>query len=121
MTQTCYAPGLEWRSRKSGKVAYWVAPADARKRGFKPATVRLGFDDEAVMAATCRSLQSEVREHVEGRGDARITDLHIWRLGPGAHAAIVSVVGDIDGDTIRARLAPVHELAHLTVELRAGP
>jgi cation diffusion facilitator family transporter len=78
-------------------------------------------DTAAVLLDTTDAhLQSEVREHVEGRGDARITDLHIWRLGPGAHAAIVSVVGDIDGDTIRARLAPVHELAHLTVELRAG-
>jgi hypothetical protein len=36
------------------------------------------------------------------------------------HAAIVSVVGreGVTGDEIRARLAPVHELAHLTVECR---
>lgn len=63
-------------------------------------------------------LEAEVREHVESNGDARITDLHIWRVGPGAHAAIVSVTGSIDGETVRSRLAPVHELAHLTVEMR---
>ncbi len=63
-------------------------------------------------------LESEVREHVEGTGDARITDLHVWRVGPGAHAAIVSVTGAVDGETVRSRLAPVHELAHLTVETR---
>ena len=52
-------------------------------------------------------------------GDARITDLHVWRIGPGVHAAIVSVTGSIDGDTVRRRLAPVHELAHITVEARS--
>lgn len=62
----------------------------------------------------------EVRELVEAPGDARISDLHVWRVGPEAHAAIVSVVSaqGVSGETIRARLAPVHELAHLTVEMR---
>jgi cation diffusion facilitator family transporter len=63
-------------------------------------------------------LEAEVRAHVESKGDARITDLHIWRVGPGAHAAIVSVTGAVSGETVRSRLAPVHELAHLTVETR---
>ena len=62
----------------------------------------------------------EVRELVETPGDARITDLHVWRVGPEAHAAIVSIIGGqgVTGDAIRARLAPVHEIAHLTVECR---
>ena len=63
-------------------------------------------------------LESEVRAHVEAKSDARITDLHLWRVGPGAHAAIVSVTGVVDNETVRSRLAPVHELAHLTVETR---
>lgn len=50
-------------------------------------------------------------------GGVRIVDLHVWRVGPEARAAIVSVVG-ADADSVRARLAPVHELAHLTVESR---
>lgn len=62
-------------------------------------------------------LEEEIREFVEGPGDARITDLHVWRVGPGAHAAIVAVKG-IDGDTVRSRLHRVHEIAHLTVEHR---
>jgi cation diffusion facilitator family transporter len=62
----------------------------------------------------------EIRDVVEGPGDARIVDLHVWRIGPEAHAGIVSVAGapGLDAETIRARLAPVHELAHLTVEFR---
>jgi len=60
-------------------------------------------------------LEAEVRDLLESPGDARIADLHLWRVGPGAHAAIVSVVG-IDGALARRRLAPVHEIVHLTVE-----
>ena len=60
----------------------------------------------------------EVRELVEAPGDARVTDLHVWKVGPEAHAAIVSVAGVRNGELVRQRLAPVHELAHLTVEVR---
>ncbi len=63
-------------------------------------------------------LEAEVREEVEREGDAHITDLHVWRIGPSAHAAIVSVTGSVDGETVRRRLRPVHELAHVTVETR---
>lgn len=59
---------------------------------------------------------AEVRELLAETG-VRIVDLHVWRVGPEARAAIVSVVG-ADAQTVRARLAPVHELAHLTVECR---
>jgi len=63
----------------------------------------------------------EIREILEATGDAKITDLHVWRVGPQARAAIVSVLGDasITADTIRERLAPVHEVTHLTVEYRS--
>ncbi|WP_395015058.1 CDF family Co(II)/Ni(II) efflux transporter DmeF [Dongia sp.] len=73
-------------------------------------------DTSAVLLdASDPALEAEIREQVEGPGDAAITDLHLWRVGPGAHAAIVSVTG-ADNQTVRERLAPVHEIAHLTVE-----
>ena len=61
-----------------------------------------------------------VRALVEAPGDARIADLHVWRVGPDAHAAIVSVVAvpGVTCETIRHRLAPVGAVAHLTVECR---
>lgn len=71
-----------------------------------------------LLDATDPALEDEVREQVEGAGDARITDLHLWRVGPEAHAAIVSVTGSVDVETVRTRLHPVHELAHVTVEVR---
>ncbi|MCW5734891.1 MAG: CDF family Co(II)/Ni(II) efflux transporter DmeF [Enhydrobacter sp.] len=73
-----------------------------------------------LLDTTDAAVADEVRDLVEGPGDARIVDLHVWRIGPEAHAGIVSVAGasGLDADAIRARLAPVHELAHLTVEFR---
>lgn len=62
----------------------------------------------------------EIRALIEAGGRTHIADLHVWRVGPQAHAAIVSVKAEpgIDAAAIRAWLAPVHELAHLTVECR---
>lgn len=71
-----------------------------------------------LLDTTDQAIEAEVREMIEGPGDARITDLHVWRVGPEAHAAIVSVTGGVDADTVRKRLTPVHELGHLTVECR---
>ena len=63
------------------------------------------------------SLEAQVRSNIEASG-ARVLDLHLWRVGPGAHAAIVSVTGGVLPETIRERLAGVRELVHLTVEVR---
>lgn len=76
-------------------------------------------DTAAVLLDTTEpKLEATVRGQVEAGGDARITDLHIWRVGPEAHAAIVSVTGGVDGEAVRARLAGVRGLAHVTVESR---
>lgn len=71
---------------------------------------------------TDEHVADEIRELVEKPGDARITDLHVWRVGPQAHAAIVSVVsaGSVDLASIRQRLLPVHEVRHLTIEVQPG-
>ncbi|WBX83387.1 CDF family Co(II)/Ni(II) efflux transporter DmeF [Sphingosinicella microcystinivorans] len=75
-------------------------------------------DTAAVLLDTADPhLVDEIRDCVEAPGDARIRDLHVWQVGPGVHAAIVSVSG-IPAETARERLHPVHELAHLTVEAR---
>lgn len=61
-------------------------------------------------------LAAAIEKIVEGAG-ATIADLHVWRVGPHAHAAIVSVGGD-DGDTraIRAALHDLPRVVHVTVE-----
>lgn len=80
----------------------------------------MGVTAGVLLDQTDEHVAAEIRERVEQPGDARITDLHVWRVGPDAHAAIVSVVGQAstDADSIRERLKPVHEVSHLTVEFR---
>jgi hypothetical protein len=48
----------------------------------------------------------------------RLTDLHVWRVGPDACAAIVEVEGAMSAADLRARLADIRQLAHLTVAVR---
>lgn len=63
-------------------------------------------------------LSREIREAIETSTD-RITDLHVWQLGPGHQGAIVSLVSaDPKAPShYRAKLAHIHVLSHLTVEV----
>src|SRR3546814_10918055 len=64
-------------------------------------------DTAAVLLDTTDDhVAEEVRELVEAPGDARIADLHVWRIGPEAQAGIVSVVGTsgITADVIREQI-----------------
>lgn len=76
-------------------------------------------DTAAVLLDTAdKHVADEVRELVEAPGDVKVTDLHVWRVGPEAHAAIVEVAGQVTVQTLRDRLRPVHEIEHLTVAVR---
>jgi len=68
------------------------------------------------------SLVAEIRSRVE-KGDARICDLHLWTVGPGHQAAIVSVVTHGPGRSgdVRAALRDLPGLSHLTVEVQHCP
>lgn len=80
----------------------------------------MGVTSAVLLDQTDEHVADEIRELVEKPGDATITDLHVWRVGPEAHAAIVSVLGEstLNAESIRERLKPVHEVSHLTVEFR---
>ncbi|UZM12611.1 CDF family Co(II)/Ni(II) efflux transporter DmeF [Pseudomonas kielensis] len=80
----------------------------------------MGVTSAVLLDQTDEHVADEIRELVEKPGDATITDLHVWRIGPEAHAAIVSVLGEptVNAESIRERLKPVHEVSHLTVEFR---
>ncbi|MGE4372437.1 MAG: CDF family Co(II)/Ni(II) efflux transporter DmeF [Xanthobacter sp.] len=70
-----------------------------------------------LLDVTDAQVASQVRTAVEGPGDATIVDLHVWRVGPQARAAIVSVSGlGLSAEVIRARVASIDRVAHLTVE-----
>jgi len=62
----------------------------------------------------------EIREVIEhGKVPAKITDLHVWRVGRAKYACVVSLTTStrIDGDYFRRELAVHEELAHVTVEV----
>ncbi|HEY6002017.1 MAG TPA: CDF family Co(II)/Ni(II) efflux transporter DmeF [Anaeromyxobacter sp.] len=65
---------------------------------------------------------SAIRSAVEARTGERVSDLHLWRVGPGHVAAIVSVVSErgSSAEEVRAGIAQVPGVAHLTVEVRHG-
>jgi cation diffusion facilitator family transporter len=62
----------------------------------------------------------EVREVIErGAVPARITDLHVWRVGRGHYACVVSLVtmAPVDAAFFRDALQVHEELVHVTVEV----
>lgn len=63
-------------------------------------------------------LRGEIREAIEGRGDA-ITDLHVWQIGPGHNAAIVAIASPEPKEPAhyKAMLSHIHELSHVTIEV----
>lgn len=71
-----------------------------------------------LLDATDPALAARVRECVEGAGDVQILDMHVWRIGPAAHAAILEVRSTVTSAALRQRLAPVPALAHVTIEVR---
>jgi cation diffusion facilitator family transporter len=75
-------------------------------------------------AAPNRALGDAIRRRLEV-GDDRIADLHIWRLGPGHHGVIVSLVSHAPEPVAhyKAQLDDLPQLSHVTVEVHrcAGP
>ncbi len=69
------------------------------------------------------SLSQRIRERIEGDGDDRIADLHVWRVGPGNFAAILSIVSDEPRapEHYKGLLRGVGHLAHVTVEVQPCP
>jgi cation diffusion facilitator family transporter len=67
-------------------------------------------------------LEETIRSRIESKGD-RVTDLHLWQIGPGHHAAVISVVSDhpLPPATYKRRLGGLRGLSHITVEVETCP
>lgn len=68
-------------------------------------------------APESEAVREEIREALAADGE-RITDLHVWQVGPGHFSAIVSLASAApkDSQTYKAMLAHIHELSHITLE-----
>lgn len=67
-------------------------------------------------------LEAEIRTRLETHGD-RISDCHIWRIGPGHSAAVLSIVTHTPKPpaAYKALVADMPELSHVTVEVQPCP
>lgn len=61
----------------------------------------------------------EIREALESDGDARLSDLHVWRVGQDHYACAASLVAHEPKTPAeyKARLAVHEEIAHVTLEV----
>ncbi len=66
-------------------------------------------------------LTGEIRARLSSGGE-QVLDLHLWRLGPGHHAAIAVLQADHPQpvDHYRARLSGLAGLSHVTLEVRGA-
>lgn len=73
-------------------------------------------DTAAILLDTAEpALMARVRALTEAEG-AIIRDLHVWRIGPHAHAAIISIAPGADADAVRGRVRALPRMEHVTVE-----
>jgi cation diffusion facilitator family transporter len=64
-------------------------------------------------------LVNEIRDSLENE-EVRITDLHVWRIAPRHHAAIVAleVSAPERASFYKSRIGHIHELSHVTLEIQ---
>jgi cation diffusion facilitator family transporter len=64
-------------------------------------------------------LLEKIKKNIESDGDSRITDLHIWSVGPNRYSANISVVAQnpLEPEQYKQLLSSNSELAHITVEV----
>jgi len=69
------------------------------------------------------SRQRAIRDRLEADGDCRVTDLHVWRIGPEEFAVIVRVLTPVarPAQHYRQLLAEWPDLTHITVETTVEP
>jgi cation diffusion facilitator family transporter len=69
-----------------------------------------------------KTIETVIRDRLETKGD-RVTDLHLWQVGPGHRAAVISIVSDhpLPPATYKRRLGGLRGLSHVTVEVEMCP
>lgn len=63
----------------------------------------------------------DIRHLIEASGEHRIVDFHLWSIGSGLQAALITVVSSApqSPDFYRQMIAKQHAVAHLTIEVHA--
>jgi cation diffusion facilitator family transporter len=68
-------------------------------------------------------LERAIKESIEKDGDSQVADLHLWSIGPGISAVILTVVArkPITADEYRARIPDNLGLEHISIEVDHSP
>ena len=108
--------GIVWLDPVMGLVgaaliAWW-------SRGLLAHTAKILLDREMD-----HPLAEQLRQRLEADGDARVADLHLWRVGDERFAAHATLVADqpLAADAYRARMADLSALAHVSIEVNRCP
>ncbi|NLV41928.1 MAG: CDF family Co(II)/Ni(II) efflux transporter DmeF [Candidatus Hydrogenedentes bacterium] len=86
-------------------------------RGLLLATARVLLD-----MRVSDELLDRLREHLEADPDTRVTDLHVWEVGPGRHAAMASLAAAVPraASHYHALIPPGLGIVHATIEVDAA-
>jgi len=64
-------------------------------------------------------MKEGIQKTIEADADNKVTDLHLWRVGPQHFAAIISIVTHYpkSAEDYKKQLHDHHDLVHITVEV----
>ena len=108
--------GLDWLDPLMGLVGTVLVGRWAIGLLRDTGRILLDAEMDAPVVAEIREIIRELPE------PARLRDLHVWRVGKGKFACILSLESDgrVDAADVRRRLAVHEELVHVTVEVVPG-
>jgi len=104
----------------------WADPAVGIVGAIVIASWAIGLirDSGAVLldVSVDKKLEAVIRDRLETRGD-RVSDLHLWQVGPGHRAAVISLVSDnpLPPAIYKRRLRGLRGLSHVTIEVEVCP
>jgi Co/Zn/Cd efflux system component len=106
--------GWLWMDPLTGIIGACVIASGAYGRACDTGRMLLDMNPD-------RRLAERVRQEIEADGD-RLTDLHVWRLGPDHLGAVLSVATRQDRrpEDYRRRLRHLAPLSHVIVEVPPG-
>ena len=66
-----------------------------------------------------KETEKEIRKRIESDSDNRVSDIHVWKVGPLDYAAIISLVTDHPRKTAHYKdlISDFSEISHLTLEV----
>lgn len=69
-----------------------------------------------------QNIRRAIRQSIEADEDSKITDLHLWSIGPNIYAVVIAVVGHepATAEDYKQRLPKNLGLAHVSIEVHRG-